>query len=159
VQGMPIGKHTTVRSLCGTDCARLDLAGVTTSVIGHLSSTVVRCEVRAVNVVDVWFCHLAGVNWPSVADMLDECDPRLTAPGLWMSSLLLPGVVPPQLLDRHVARLTRTARYRLDHIEPSVTLRDQAARTTVGWRQAFAARPMERAAVLRQMSHSARMRR
>lgn len=159
VQGMPIEAHTTTRSLCGADCARLDLAGVTTSVIGHLSSTVVRCEVRALNVVDVWFCHLAGADWGAVSNLLDECDPRLTAPGLWLTSRVLPDVVPPPLLERHLVRLTRAARYRLEHIEPSVTLRDRASRTTVGWRQAFTARPAERAAVLRQMTHSARMRR
>ncbi len=159
VGGMPIEQHTTLRSLCGAECARLDLAGVTTSVIGHLSSTVVRCEVRAVNVADVWFCHVAGVDWAVVANLLDQCDPRLTGPGLWLSSRLLPGVVPTELLAGQLARLTRSARSRLDHLDPEATLRARAARTTVGWRQAFAARPAERAAVLRQMTRSARMRR
>ena len=159
VRGMPIEAHTTTRSLCGAECARLDLAGVTTSVIGHLSSTVVRCEVRAVNVVDVWFCDLAGVDWASVAALLDQCDPRLTGPGLWLSSRLMPGVVPDDLLARQLSRLTRSARARLNHLDPDATLRARAARTAIGWRQAFAARPAEHAAVLRQMSHSARMRR
>lgn len=159
VGGMPIEAHTTLRSLCGAECARLDLAGVTTSVIGHLSSTVVRCEVRAVNVVDVWFCHVAGVDWAIVANLLDQCDPRLTGPGLWLSSRLLPGVVPAELLARQLTRLARSARARLDHLEPELTLRTRAARTTVGWRQAFAAGPAERGAVLRQMTRSARMRR
>ena len=68
VNGLSIDAHTTIRPLSGIDCARLDLAAVTASVIGHLSSTVVRCEVRAVNVVDVWFCHAAGVEWASVGE-------------------------------------------------------------------------------------------
>jgi hypothetical protein len=73
VNGLSIGAHASIRPLNGIDCARLDLAAVTASVIGHLSSTVVRCEVRAVNVVDVWFCH-AGVWWASVG----ACWPNAT---------------------------------------------------------------------------------
>ncbi len=159
VHGWSIEAHTTLRSLCGVDCARLDLAGVTASVIGHLSSTVVRCEVRAVNVVDVWFCHSAGADWPNVVSMLDECDPRLAGPGLWLVSRLLPDVVPPGLVDRQVARMSAAARHRLDSIDASATLRDSSSRTTFGWRQAFTMRPSERVAVLRQMGRSARVHR
>ncbi|MDP9464411.1 MAG: nucleotidyltransferase family protein [Actinomycetota bacterium] len=159
VHGLPIDRYTTVRPLWGTDCARLDLNGVTASVIGHLSSTVVRCEVRAVNVIDVWFCDRAGAQWPTVAKLLDECDPRLTGPGLWLASRVLPGVVPAQAVDRQLARLPKAARHRLDGIEPSATLRDPSSRTTFGWRQAFTMRPAERVGVLRQMTHSRRVRR
>lgn len=159
VHGFAINARTAVRPLAGIDCARLDLAGVTAAVIGHLSSTVVRCEVRALNVVDVWFCHAAGVDWASVAELLDECDQRLTGPGLWLIAQLLPGVVPPTIVGRQIGRLPRAARSRLNHADPAATLRDASSRTTVGWRQAFTTTPGERAAVLRQMTRSARVRR
>ena len=159
VHGAPLAPYTTVRMLCGSDCARLDLDGVTAAVLGHLSSTVVRGEVRAVHVVDVLFCDRAGANWTTVSGLLDECDPRLAGPGLWLVSRLLPGVVPTALVDRHVARLPRPARHRLACTEPAATLRDPTARTTLGWRQAFAVHPSERIAVMRQMAGSKRVRR
>jgi hypothetical protein len=159
VHGLPIDAHTETRALDGTDCSRLDLNAVTASVIGHLSSTVVRCEVRAINVVDVWFCHSAGAHWPSVVRLLDECDPRLTGPGLWLVGRLLPGVVPADLVEAQLARLPAGARRRLASIDPASTLRDPSSRTTFGWRQAFTMHPAERAAVVRQMAHSARVRR
>ena len=159
VGGLSIDAHTTIRPLNGVNCARLDLAAVTASVIGHLSSTVVRCEVRALNVVDVLFCHMAAVEWAAVGNLLDECDPRLTGPGLWLIAQLLPDVVPAGLVAHQIGRLPRTARHRLDGIDPSATLRDASARTTVGWRQAFTMRPGERVAVLRQMAQSARVHR
>ena len=159
VSGLSIEAHTTIRPLNGVNCARLDLVAVTASVIGHLSSTVVRCEVRALNVVDVLFCHMAAVEWAAVGNLLDECDPRLTGPGLWLIAQLLPDVVPAGLVAHQIGRLPRTARHRLDGIDPSATLRDASARTTVGWRQAFTMRPGERVAVLRQMAQSARVHR
>jgi Uncharacterised nucleotidyltransferase len=159
VTGFPIDAHTAVRPLAGTDCARLDLNGLTAAVIGHLSSTVVRCEVRAVNVVDVWFCHAAGVEWQVVKTLLDECDPRLTGPGLWLIAQLLPNMVPTALVDQQVGRLPDAARRRLASLDPAATLRDASSRTTLGWRQAFTMRPGERADVLRQMAHSTRVRR
>ena len=111
------------------------------------------------NVVDVWFCHAAGVEWSGVAGLLDECDPRLTGPGLWLVARLLPDVVPTPVVDRQIQRLPRAARRRLDGLDPAATLRDASSRTTLGWRQAFTMRPGERAAVLRQMANSARVRR
>ncbi|HEX3087482.1 MAG TPA: nucleotidyltransferase family protein, partial [Ilumatobacteraceae bacterium] len=159
VDGLSIDAHATMRPLDGVDCARLDLAAVTTSVIGHLSSTVVRCEVRALNVVDVWFCHSAGVQWPAVGKLLDECDPRLTGPGLWLLARLLPDMAPAVIVDRQIGRLPNAARRRLAGLEPASTFRNASSRTTLGWRQAFARNPSERIAVLRQMGRSARVRR
>jgi Uncharacterised nucleotidyltransferase len=159
VHGFSIDAHTAVRPLAGAECARLDLDAVTAAVIGHLSSTVVRCEVRALNVVDVWFCHAGGVEWRAVSALLDECDPRLTGPGLWLMAQLLADVVPAELVDQQLERLSDVARRRLATLDPAATLRDASARTTLGWRQAFTMRPGERAAVLQQMARSARVRR
>ncbi len=159
VHGAPLVSFTSVGRLCGSDCARLDLDGVTATVVGHLSSTVVRCEVRAVHVVDVLLCGQAGANWASVSELLDECDPRLAGPGLWLVGRLLPGLVPSGLVDRHVSRLPRLARHQLARTEPAATLRDPSSRTTLGWRQAFAMHAAEHVAVMRQMAGSKRMRR
>jgi Uncharacterised nucleotidyltransferase len=159
VSGFPVDPHTRLRPLAEIDCARLDLNGVAATVIGHLSSTVVRCEVRAINVVDVWFCHAAGVEWNYVESLLDECDPRLSGPGLWLIAQAIPAVLPDGLVDRQLRRLPDAARRRLDNLDPSATLRDRSARTTLGWRQAFTTTPGERVAVVHQMARSARMRR
>lgn len=130
---------------------RLPLAVLTAHVVGHLASTVVRAEARAVNVVDVWWCHEAGVDWDRVAVCCGRTDPRLTAPGLWLASALLPDAVPAALVSAELARLPRAARRLLDATEPYDVLRDPASRTTVGWRQAFAT-GRERPAVLDQMA-------
>ena len=159
VHGLPIEGHTTLRPLGANGCARLDLEGVTASVIGHLSSTVVRCEVRAVNVVDVWFCDKSGADWLTVADLLGQCDPRLAGPGLWLVGQLLPEVVPKDLVERQVRRLPAAAMTRLARTDPSATLRDGSSRTTLGWRQAFTTGLAERVAVVRQMTRSTRVRR
>ena len=120
--------------------------------IGHLSSTVVRAEVRAVNVVDVWFLHSAGLDWDAVADVLATIDPRLAAPGLWLCDSLLPTVVPRHLLDRELRRLPAAGR--LTGLDPAAVLRDPTQRTTGRWRLAFADGGSERRAVVRQLAQS-----
>ncbi len=159
VAGFPLKDHTASGQLLGSSCSRLDLHALTAHVIGHLSSTVVRCEVRAVNVVDVWFCMRAGAEWVAVEALLDECDPRLSGPGLWMASRLLPGVVPASTLARQLARLPQAGQRRLAAIAPAAVLRDPSSRTTLGWRQAFTTTAAERTAVVRQMARSKRVRR
>jgi hypothetical protein len=162
VPGFDIERHATAAQIAaqidGSDCARLDLAGVTAHVIGHLGSTVVRCEVRAVNVIDVLFCHRSGVDWDSVARLLGECDPRLTGPGLYVVDQLMPGVVPGALVGRELARLPTLARRRLTAVDAADTLRDPSTRTTLAWRQDFARSPSERAAIMRQGAGSKRLR-
>ncbi len=130
---------------------RLDHAELTTHVVGHLSSTVVRAEVRAVNVVDVWWCHQAGVDWDRVAMYMSDVDPRLSAPGLWLAHAVVPGVVPVRLLAREFDRLPKAARQQLDGIAPEEVFRDPATRTTARWRLAFAS-GRERGAILDQMA-------
>lgn len=121
-------------------------------VIGHLSSTVVRAEVRAVNVVDVWFLHEAGLDWQSVGEVLSGLDPRLGAPGLWLCEAVLPGVVPSAVLTAELRRLP--AARLLRELAPAAVLRDPTQRTTGRWRAAFSAGARERLAVVRQMGTS-----
>lgn len=133
---------------------RLGLAPLTANVLGHLASTVVRAEVRAVNAVDLWWCDRAGVDWDEVAVRCRALDPRLTAPGLWLAYGLLPGSVPVRLLASEFDRLPRAARRALDAVAPEDVFRDPDTRTTPAWRQAFA-RGAERIAVLDQMAFPA----
>jgi hypothetical protein len=131
---------------------RLAPASFATHVVGHLASTVVRAEVRSVNLLDVWFLHEAGVDWAAVGEVMAAVDPRLTAPGLWLVDRLLPQVVPPSLLGRELARLPHPEL--LDGTEPAAVLRDPTQRTSVRWRAAFAADLGERTAVARQLMSS-----
>ena len=64
------------------DVTRLDDAAFAAHVIGHLASTVVRAEVRAVNVLDVWFLHEQGLDWTAVATVMLACSPAAFAGGL-----------------------------------------------------------------------------
>lgn len=159
VAGFPVADHTASGQLLGSSCTRFDVHALTAHVIGHLSSTVVRCEVRAVNVIDVWFCSRAGAEWGVVEALLDECDPRLSGPGLWLTNRLLPGVVPEPTVARQLARLPQSGQRRLAATAPEVVLRDPSSRTTLGWRQAFTVTAAERAAVVQQMARSKRVRR
>ena len=87
------------------DRLRLPLDALTAQVVGHLGATVVRAEVRALNVVDIWFCHGRGVDWQHVSRLLDRADPRLAAPGLWLVDRLIPGVVPDAVVSAQMHRL------------------------------------------------------
>jgi hypothetical protein len=131
---------------------RLGRAALAAHVIGHLASTVVRAEVRAVNVLDVWFLHEAGLDWAAVADVQRDVDPRLTAPGLWLVDRLLPGIVPTELLQRERVRLPHPEVF--DDVGSAAVLRDPSQRTTARWRVAFAMSMAERAAVGRQLGGS-----
>ena len=140
----------TVRG-CTIEPATFDHAALTVHVLGHLSSTVVRAEVRAVNVVDVWWCAQRELDWVRVAELMAHADPRLTAPGLWLVARVLPGLLPEGLLAAELARLPRPARDALHRAHAFEVLRDPDARTTLAWRQAFALTLRERKAIVRQM--------
>lgn len=130
---------------------QLPLAALTAQVLGHLGATVVRGEVRALNVIDVWYCHRRGVDWQRVGRLLTDADPRLAAPGLWIVDRLMPGVVPADVMSLQMQRLPSTARRLLDASSPAEVLRDPAARTKVAWRQGFTMRPRERVEIIDQM--------
>jgi hypothetical protein len=151
VDGFDIEEHL-VPSADGQ--VRLDDVAFAVHVIGHLASTVVRAEVRSVNVVDIWFLHARGLDWDAVATLSATLDPRLTAPGLWLVDHVLPDVVPGALLRAEMARLPGAAA--LASCPPEAVLRDPGPRTTTRWRLAHALHTGERAAVLRQVGRSAR---
>lgn len=133
---------------------RLDEPSFVVHVIGHLASTVVRAEVRAVNVLDVWFLAARGIDWKAVDRVLQEVAPQLTGPGLWAADRFLPGVVPPELLQRELGRLGRGGDL-LGSTPEAAVLRDPTQRTTAAWRAAFARTTSERAAVGRQLARGA----
>jgi hypothetical protein len=133
---------------------RLDDAAFAVHVIGHLASTVVRAEVRAVNLIDVWFLHQRGLDWDAMNDVHAGLDPRLIAPGLWLVDQVLPGVVPREILELELGRLPGA--HALAGCPPHAVLRDPGPRSTTRWRLAHTRDRGERAAVLRQVARSAR---
>jgi hypothetical protein len=133
---------------------RLDDPAFVAHVVGHLASTVVRAEVRAVNVLDVWFLAARGIDWHAVDRCLHDIAPQLTAPGLWIADRFLPGVVPPVLLQRELGRLGKGGDL-LGRTPEAAVLRDPTQRTTASWRAAFARTTTQRAAVARQLASGA----
>jgi hypothetical protein len=131
--------------------ATFDHAALTVHVIGHLSSTVVRAEVRAVSVVDVWWCAQRDLDWVRVSELMARTDPRLTAPGLWLVARCLPDLLPEGLLAAELARLPKRARAQLHRTHAADVLRDPHERTTLMWRESFARSMRERKAIIRQM--------
>lgn len=131
--------------------ATFDHAALTSHVIGHLSSTVVRAEVRAINVVDVWWCAQRDLDWVRVSELMAHTDPRLTAPGLWLVARCLPDLLPDGLLAAELSRLPKRARAQLHRTHAADVLRDPDERTTLMWRESFARTMRERKAIIRQM--------
>jgi hypothetical protein len=129
---------------------RLGLAALTAQVLGHLGACVVRNEVRAVNVVDVWWCHRSGVDWEEVGSWLVRADARLTAPAVWLVDRVLPGVVPVALVAAELARLPSSASALLRDASTDVVWRDPTTRTTLAWRSAFARSTVERVRLMDQ---------
>lgn len=133
---------------------RLDEPSFVAHVIGHLASTVVRAEVRAVNVLDVWFLAQRGIDWNGVGRVMGEVAPQLTGPGLWVADRFLPDTVPTVLLQRELGRLGSGGDV-LGSTPEAAVLRDPTQRTTAAWRGAFARTTSQRAAVGRQLARGA----
>ena len=133
--------------------ARLDDAAFAVHVIGHLASTVVRAEVRAVNVLDVLVLHQRGIDWAAIGAVTATVDARLVGPGLWLVDRVLPGLVPDDVLGRELSRLRGADA--LAATPTAAVLRDPGPRTTARWRASFTTSAAERAAVVRQLGRSA----
>ena len=129
---------------------RLGLAALTAQALGHLGACVVRNEVRAVNVVDVWWCDRRGVDWYEVAGWLRRADARLSAPAVWLVDRVLPGVVPADVLAAEVGRLPEAAAQALAEASTDAVWRDPTTRTSLTWRRAFARSTAEHARLLDQ---------
>jgi hypothetical protein len=127
--------------VCGAP--KLGLAALTAQALGHLGACVVRNEVRAVNVVDVWWCARAGVDWDDVGGWLAGADARLSAPALWVVDRVLPGLVPASLVTSEMARLPAPAADVLVAASTDAVWRDPTTRTSLSWRKAFTASNVE----------------
>lgn len=147
VTGFDVERHSVVAA----QGRALTREAVAAHVIGHLASTVVRAEVRAVNAIDVWFLAGFELDWGAVAGVMSTVDPRLTAAGLWVVDQLIPDLVPPIVLESELRRLPRRGRDRLLRTRALDVMRDPSQRTTVAWRLAFTTTRSERVAVVRQM--------
>ncbi|MFN0091192.1 MAG: nucleotidyltransferase family protein, partial [Acidimicrobiales bacterium] len=82
--------------LAGAPCRRLPPGALAAQVVGHLSASVVRAEVRALNVVDAVLA-LRGLE-PAERRRFDALvgglDARLAGPGLWLVGALAPAAAP-----------------------------------------------------------------
>ena len=138
--------------LAGAPCRLLDPAGSAAQVIGHLSASVVRADVRALQVIDavVVLRALDDDQRAELAGLWRGLDPRLSAPGLWLVGSVRPADVDPAALDDALGRLGAAARARLAAAGPASVLRQAGRRTGWGWRNAFVATSTERGHMARQ---------
>jgi hypothetical protein len=125
-------------------------------VIGHLSACVIRCDVRALNVLDV---HLA-LDWlvagppdsaAALPSALGRVDPRLTAPALWLVGSYSPEVLERAGIRPELERLPAAAAALLRATEPPAVFRALDQRTTWRWRHGFTRTFGERVTVARQV--------
>lgn len=144
-------------TLAGAPCRMLPSHAAAVHALGHLSGGVMRAEVRAVNVVDVTLA-VAALDAGEAAAFAEACaalDARLVAPGLWLVAATRPSwwrseVDLDALTSQALERLPQGAATRLHATAPQAVLRELGARTSVGWRLAFAGSWRERLCVLRQ---------
>lgn len=146
------GGAATMGSLAGVACLRLDAAAMALHVVGHLSATVIRAEVRPLHVIDALLCLevLDDTGWQRFAALADLVDARLVDPGLWLATRYRPASVPAAVAERRRHALRAQARNRLAGCEPAAVYRDPARRTGLAWRAAFTTATAERLAMGRQ---------
>jgi hypothetical protein len=139
--------------LAGESCRLLPPGAFAAQVVGHLSASVVRCEVRAVNLIDVVLLlpTLDTNDEAQLHSLVERLDGRLTAPGLWLVERYAPGTVPAAILRDSMSRLPSAAVSQLNAIAASDVFRTFDARTGLAWRKAFTTTWDERARMARQM--------
>ena len=137
----------------GIACRRLDPAAFAAHVLGHLSASVVRCEVRALNILDVVVVArgLGADDRAAWAKISRSLDPRLVAPGAWLVHAYAPEAGLGPILDAARSRLPVAARDTLDATVPRRTFRMLGTRTDWAWRRSFATGAAEQVAVARQL--------
>ena len=141
--------------LAGAPCHRLSDGAFAAHVLGHLGACAIRGEVRAVNVVDavVLLRTLDAAGRAELHELAELLDPRPFAAGSWLVARYRSDVFVDELEAARRAATTRLperARRALGGAVPADLLRDPAARTTFGWRRAWAMHRHEVAAVARQ---------
>jgi hypothetical protein len=139
-------------SLAGAWCWLLPPAAFAAHVVGHLSACVIRGDARAVNVLDSVLAlrALDGDGQRAYAALIEQLDPRLSAPGLWLVHAHQPDAIAEMAVTAALQRLPEAAQRRLAITSTSAVLRGIEGRTDLGWRLAFTRTHAERARVIRQ---------
>jgi Uncharacterised nucleotidyltransferase len=139
-------------TLAGVSCWLLPPAAFAVHVVGHLSACVIRGDARAVNVLDSVLAlrALDGDGRRAYASLIEQLDPRLSAPGLWLVHAHQPDAIAETTVTAALQRLPPAAQRRLAMTSTSAVLRGIGGRTDLGWRLAFTRTHVERLRVIRQ---------
>ena len=141
-----------VGELSDAPCLRLDPAAFAVQVLGHLSATVVRAEVRSLNVIDVLVAWRAldESGRRQFGELCAAIDPRLVAPGLWLVTRYRPDALDGVPVAAALDRMPPAAATALAGAAPTDVLRDGARRTSWAWRRSFTVAWGEQARMARQ---------
>ena len=140
----------------GAPCRRLGFAEIVAHCLGHLSASVIRRDVRGLNILDV-VLGLQALDDDAkgdLADLIDSIDPRLSAPGLWLIEQVHHGAAVYQGVDAGaaIARLGKRARDQLMAMDAASVLRDPDSRSVWAWRSAWVTSTAELARMARQFA-------
>jgi Uncharacterised nucleotidyltransferase len=134
----------------GVECRVLPPAALALHTLGHLSISVIRRDVRALNVLDVVLAlrSLDASDRAEFDRLAALVDPRFVAPGWWLALAVSPGSLhgspaPTELIGER-------ARRELAVTSPIDVLRAEGARSRWAWRAAWAATRSEQWAMFRQ---------
>lgn len=139
-------------TLAGAACWLLPPVAFAAHVVGHLSACVIRSDARALNVLDSVLAlrALDTDGRPAYAALIEQFDPRLSAPGLWLVHAHQPDAVAETVVTAALRRLPEAAQRRLAATSTSAVLRGIEGGTDLGWRLAFTHTNAERLRVVRQ---------
>jgi hypothetical protein len=139
-------------TLAGAPCWMLSPVAFAAHVVGHLSACVIRSDARALNVLDSVLAlrALDRDGQRAYAALIEQLDPRLSAPGLWLVHAHQPDVIVDSGVTAALQRLPAAAQRRLTATSTSAVLRGIEGRTDLGWRLAFSRTHAERLRVVRQ---------
>lgn len=140
----------------GARCRLLPPAALVVQCLGHLSASVIRRDVRGVNVLDV-VLGLRALDEASKSDLgslIERLDARFSAPGLWLVEQVRRGAAVYQGVDAAsaVGRLPSRAREQLLGLDPAAVLRGPPAGAGREWRAAW---PVTLAERVRMVGHQA----
>lgn len=135
-------------SYLGAPCLMLPPAGLVVQCLGHLSASVIRRDVRGVNVLDV-VLGLRSLDLEGRAALgrqIDQLDARFSAPGLWLIEQVRQGAAVHQDIDvgATLARLPGRARDQLLGLDPAAVLSGPPGPARWRWRAAWPVTGAER---------------